>query len=107
MQTLFTESPELVCNATQVFILLKQQALKTGERCDTQGHPSRDGTNAEMRNVYLQQKRHAISRNTRGKVGENWALIVQQEQRGNWLRGGRGRPACPPEEVVSDSAGPG
>lgn len=29
-----------------------------------------------------------------GKVGENWALIVQQEQRGSESRGACGRRAC-------------
>lgn len=41
-------------------------------------------TNAETKQIYFQQKRKAISRNIREKVGENWAPIVQRKQRGDW-----------------------
>ena len=41
----------------------------------------------KQKKMYFQQKRNTISRNFRGKVGENWAPIVQQKQRGNWPRG--------------------
>lgn len=44
---------------------------------------------------YFQQKRNTISRNIRGKVGENWALIVQQKQRKNWPWVACGRASVP------------
>lgn len=38
----------------------------------------------QKQQIYFQQKRKAISRNIREKVGENWAPIVQRKQRGDW-----------------------
>lgn len=67
----------------------------------------RDETNAETKKICFQQKRNTISRNIRGAVGENWALIVQPKQRGNWPWAACRRPVCLPVGVGSDSAGIG
>lgn len=55
----------------------------------------RDETNAETNKKIISNRKETPFPGISGKVGENWALIVQQKQRENWPWVACGRPSVP------------